>query len=698
MGRNLNLPGEILDVIFGIIREESNFYSLTQCELVCKRWKIPAQRSFYTDIEFRNDKEVDTLIRALTIKPNSVPGRFTRSVIYNGSNEENPKDTRIYRKIFEYLFGKKENGVKKTPWIDSFVEIFPHVRNISLAKEDSSYFWVLIKAFGAGKWKEMECIGKCPEELADSHNACALLNKDTLKTLHLCDDKESETCSLYDRLHLFPKLKNLYMATNQYSFFEYADYVTEIIPGLDTLSYENLKDTNFYSLTPYKPVDLSLITPRPNIKNLIIQLTSYENDNFLLYLMTKFPKLQRVIINQKDKAQIHGTRLDEIQLVCDNFTVPVLSKFMSFVSKCDHHLMDLLYTSQDPSKILLNYWKLCPPENPKVVTITYFEGRARRHVDRIEHNEDMVRIRMDLPLNLGSSVTLVDYPWLIPTLPHLIVLEKCGKEIDHLVLSVNHKHIPLYLYEGFDVPNENSINLMDGFCFGHVIEYCTKLKVLHYYRSKLFSLFKYSRYVYRNTTITDLILENVLISTDTMSQISERLPSLKRLRLRHVCCDSKKLDTTITLDSVLDMPWTSFRYLNLRNYMIDGLSCFRIPTNILIHVTTKIEERFYKCKIHNPIRTNLEDIHIDTDNIEHVPEFSNPSRAVQIEEEEYKSRLYKKNSASVHVICKSLNYLELTYDLISPTLSCFVSTPDKEIDVTTMSDKEIRDYYMSRDN
>ncbi|KAG2195318.1 hypothetical protein INT47_000471 [Mucor saturninus] len=700
MGRHLNFPDDILDVIFGIIREESDFYSLLQCELVCKAWMIPAQRSLYTDIEFRSEKEVDTLIRALTKRPNSIPGKFTRSVVYNGHNtKENPKDTRTCRKIFEYLFGKKEGGVKKTPWIDSFVEIFPHVRNISLAKEDSSYFWILIKAFGSGKWKGMECIGKCPEEFADSHNACAMLNKDTLKTLHLCDDKENETCSLYDRLHLFPRLKKLYMATNQYSFFEYADYATEIIPGLDTLCYENLKDTDFNSLTPYKPVNLSLITPRPNIKNLVIQLTSYENDNFLLYLMTKFPKLQRVTINQKNKAQIHGARLDEIQLVCDNFSIPVLSKFMAFVSKCEDHLMDLLYTTQDPGDILPNYWSLCNPENPKVVTITYFEGRARRRFNMIEHNEDMVRIRMDVPSLLGSSVTLVDYPWLEPTLPHLMVLEKCGKQIDHLVLSVNHKHIPLYLYEeGVDVPNENSINLMDGFCFGHVIEYCTKLKVLHYYRSKLFSLFKYSRYVFRNTTITDLILEDVLISMDTMSQISERLPSLKRLRLRHVSCDSKILDTPLSLDSVIDMPWTSFRYLNLRNYMIDGVSYFRLPTNMLVHLTTENEEMFFKCKIRNPTRTRWEDIVIDTDDIEHIPEFLNPPRAVPIEEEEYMSRMRQKNNASVHVICKSLNYLVLAFDLISPTLSCFVLVPDKETDVSTMSDHEICAHYMSRDN
>lgn len=210
----VDLPSEIFDVIFGIIRDECNFRCLLQCELVCKSWKTSAQNCLYTNIEFRNEKEVKRLIHTLTCQPNSNPGKFTRSVVYNGCIEDVKKETWSLFKIFEYLFGKRD----ETPWINSFIEVFPYVRNISLAKEDSSYFWVLVNAFGSGKWKEMEYIGKCPEEFIDSHNACALWNKNTLKTLHVCDSKESGFCSLYNQLQIFPKLKELYMETNQYSF------------------------------------------------------------------------------------------------------------------------------------------------------------------------------------------------------------------------------------------------------------------------------------------------------------------------------------------------------------------------------------------------------------------------------------------------------------------------------------------------
>lgn len=100
-----DFPGEIITLIFDYVRSCSNISTLCQCELVCKSWMLPAQRSLYSRVELHSAKQVDIMISALTRNSSSCPGRFTRTLEYHGISDAD--DDQFYC------------------WMSSFVNIFP---------------------------------------------------------------------------------------------------------------------------------------------------------------------------------------------------------------------------------------------------------------------------------------------------------------------------------------------------------------------------------------------------------------------------------------------------------------------------------------------------------------------------------------------------------------------------------------------
>jgi hypothetical protein len=87
--------------------------------------------------------------------------------------------------------------------------------------------------------------------------------------------------------------------------------------------------------------------------------------------MTKFPELQRIVINPQKDDMVNEAILVKIKSAQNKFSTPVLFRFMAFVSKYDFHSMDLLYTTLNVDQLINNYWRLCDPKEPKVVVLTY---------------------------------------------------------------------------------------------------------------------------------------------------------------------------------------------------------------------------------------------------------------------------------------------------------------------------------------
>lgn len=290
MQRNFNdLPGEILDIIFDYVREFSEMYGVKQCQLVCKNWMSPAQRCLYSEIVICDVEAVNSLMENFGDRKCSSPGRLTRALAYKGICN---------------------NTNEMALCINAFIEIFPNVRHIYCQNEDIEYFSALIKAHGEGKWKDMESIGVCPEYCKDIHNACALLHQNTLQILNVRDgDHDDPTSSLYDQLHFFPNIKELFLETRKRNFIQYSELATKNMPNLKVVGYENTIDENYRVIAAHKPVDLSLITPQYNVKELVIEGICYENDNFLLYLMTKYPALKSIKNKSKKRNNRATTRI-----------------------------------------------------------------------------------------------------------------------------------------------------------------------------------------------------------------------------------------------------------------------------------------------------------------------------------------------------------------------------------------------------
>lgn len=493
--------------------------------------------------------------------------------------------------------------------------------------------------------------------------------------------------SLYEKLNLFPSVKHLYFGTNKHNFFESAEHVAKNMKNLVHLSFENLQGPIFYPLVPIKFIDLSLITPQPSIKQLVIQGISYESDNFLLYIMKKYPGLQNFKINPgKGLVMRHDLLMEKIKSEKNNFSVPILAKFMAFVSNCYIHSMDFFYTALSTDELLSYYWSLRDPDESKELIVVYSEGEEwlSGELQPID-TDSLVHIRLDLDLPSRKKAVFLNYKPSKISLPHLKIIEKAGKDIDRLVVCIG----PVKCINIIDDSSEDMVKIIDGYFFSHIIQHCFRLKTLHVMLARML-LFNSEQYEFINRSITELNLECVVISDAVLSQISRQIPNLRRLVLKDIH-RLKKYNkyTDPNFNCVVDMASTSFRYLHVENYVLDGLSLHNYPTEILVKLTTEDSEIFYKYAPSGRID------YFGKKSGEH--EYDKNlivTRAVQIDEENYYNGLRDFNCFNLHVICISLNYLVVSLEKVNPILSCSILIQDNNNGVSFSSEEKMKSYYM----
>lgn len=656
-----NFPGEILSVVFDLLRLNSNPRNLCQCQLVCKNWVLPAQHSLYTKIILRSVHQVETLISALSEESSSSPGRFTRTIEFHGNFEAN--DDQV------------------SSWVNSFVDIFPQVEGIFPLKSNPQFYKAMIEAHNSGKWIQMRSFGTCPEESVDNHNICALLHKDTLSILNLHDGKAiAPEINLYNKLHLFPGLKKLYLETNSHSFFESVEHITENIQNLDLISYGNLMGTDFNTLTPYKPVDLMSVTPQPNIKVLEMHTVGFESDNFLLYIMAKFPELALLKINS-DMVPIirHDQLFEKIKSSMDNHSAETISKFMLYITKCQSYAVKMLYTTVKADEILNKYWEQLEVDGPRIVGISYTETSGWGNFEaQQEQNDTQMHINMTYNQDSEDRIISLSYKSWNASLPHLEMLEKCGTGMDRLVFCLD----PLKYANVSSGQNAQMIDMANGYFFSHIIENCTRLQSLYICHSRI-EVFTSDQHFSINTCITDLTLERVYISQEILPQISKRLPCLKRLSLVDLLTPNVVEDGTAKFNYDIDIPESSLRFFHLKNYSLEGASISHYPTKILLRLTTEDGELYYR---HAPngkidfIKKNFPRSIQDSDDTETeqiVPvQLAEDSLACPTDENEYNEGLDNEKCANIHINCRSVNYLALSLERINPLLSCVVILVD----------------------
>lgn len=668
-----DLPEELLDIIFDFVREASDFRCLCQCILVCKKWKTSAQRSLYSSIQLESELQTITLLNTMSHKKNRSPGKFTKFLAYNGHYEEREKKVPLWIKLF-------------TKW-------FPNVRQVFSGKDDPKYYKKLIKAYHQGRWQNLEGIGSCPEESVQNHNECALLHRNTLKILHIHDShKNSKASNLYNQLELFPNLRQLYIETNRHNFFEFSEHATKHIHKLKTLHYDNLATTNFESLTPYKYVDLSSITPQPEITSLTIEAASYENDNFLLYLMKKYPKLQTISINDLSSAIMYNkVLLDKIKSSKDKFSLSVLSQFMLFVSKCRIHSIDLLYTTLNVDELFIKFWDLCDPGFQKMFAISYAEGSEDWGNIETQPSDDesLAHIYMNADYRTHSNSMIVDYKLCKTVFPHLRLIEKTGKEIDHLVACIG----PVFYRDTRIEEDQELLHMLEGKWFSHIVQHCTKLKTLRVLQTHII-WYSSVRDFPINTFITDLTLEQVVICQNTLRRISYLLPSLTRLVLRHIYYDriTTNCDTS-KLESIIDMPTATLRFLYAQDCLLDEVKKNLLPNQIQVKLVNAKGVQFYRSVLAKDIDFNLIRTVEDFDDEEDME----IARAISITETEYLDAYADDRCLNLQINCKSIDYLVVSLKEINPELACYVlMVNDDNADLSITEERDLRVCYAKK--
>lgn len=103
--------------------------------------------------------------------------------------------------------------------------------------------------------------------------------------------------------------------------------------------------------------------------------------------------------------------LVKIKSAQNEFSVPVLFRFMAFVSKYDFHSMDLLYTTLNVDQLLNNYWRLCDPKEPKVVVLIYTKKKEWEYpeIQQCENSDSMLHIHMDIDSSVNEKVVMSNY-------------------------------------------------------------------------------------------------------------------------------------------------------------------------------------------------------------------------------------------------------------------------------------------------
>lgn len=670
-----NLPENILNKIFGYVYADRKYNDILQCELVCKKWMPPAQRSLYSTIILKDQQAVKNLQVAMNNKSSSCPGQYTLSLLYHGRSEV--------------------DGGNGASWINLFIDTFPNLRHIFSDIQGFRYYLALIKAHRLGKLKDLQSIGPCSKESANLHNCCVLLYKDNLTALNVRDNKKiNMDTSLYERLYMFPKVKRLYVDTNLHNFFETSENATEAMPVLHGLFFENTETSNTFALAPYEPVNLYYVEPQINIKYLIVQSISYENDNFLLYLMKKFSALERIYINQNKDTIIYTSMLNRIKSDQNNFSVAVVSKFMAFLSKCDIYSIDLFYTTLNVDEILNSYWELCDKNESKIVSIAYEQEEDWQEADtHPAYCNSLSRMTMNKNSTSKEKMLHFTYEPCSVAFPHLRVLENTGNELDQFSLSMGSKQNE----DVYECRNQSLIDIINGEHFSHIIKNCRELRSLKIHKARII-LLPFSQVSIKHYCLTDLTLEEVLISEDILQQISNILPALKKLNLKNIHCNPEDNDYIAPkFNNIIDMPSTAFKYLSVQNYLLDSVFHGNYPSKLFIRVTIGDHSKYYKCTSCGKASFNY-DLSDDESDEECVPESEIKlfDYATTVPEKEYAAGFNDRFCSTLHIKCKSLDYLMVSLSKINSCFGCAIILQNNNVptDIFSKSREEIHEYFV----
>lgn len=518
------LPAEILHYTLSKIDDKK---TIIQCLYVCKSWRISAERIIYNTLNFTS-YEPQLRKFVITVASARHLGKHVNKIHFN--------------KIFN------ANG----PWDPSNLfsgisDYCPNVQTITTAESCPSLWLRLIVE--RHKWKKLKKIPvpKTWEEV-QLYATVAVAYRDRLTELLILNDPNDSIQlrkmynPLMSSLSEFKSLMELKLHTaNNVKIYEIDDLINEcsklvslILPYTPPTTDEPSLPTATAPRFSTKILDeIKLMKPKPNLKELSMNVSIDGGDESLNYIMHVFPNLTNIEFNTDI-----GT-LDSNQNII--YSKAVLTSFLRYITDKDRKY-DIQYLySDDIATVLSDYWQ-SKEFKSKGMSASLMLNDANFSIDAD-------RPFLNVKETMGASVwyrSLEDSP----TAPEL--LEKVGRYL----LDMQIKLVKIVPENQQDVEN-----LYRGYILDSIFEHCPhlfslqcSLRELQYCRPDLAV----------NTSITILKLVYSGINLDVLYQLSIRLPNLKHLALignkfikyNGTAYKGKRL--------LINMPYTDLRLLDIR--------------------------------------------------------------------------------------------------------------------------------------
>ncbi|CAO3619532.1 unnamed protein product [Mucor hiemalis] len=312
-----SLPVEISHKIFLLVWWSTG-RTKGYCEvtLVCKSWTHPAQAVLFTNVTVRSFLQLKRLQDAMNHRPTL--GKNVKTFmcdVYDG--EKTKKEDILTSLLSTHL---------------------PNVERFSSSQRIS--YLPIVNALLNNRLIHLKNLENpniyATESDVTNYSTCALLMKDRIKELQICDTfdaikdpKQAKSLFnlLYNNLHQFDKLSTLSIKNDTNEVIKDLEYITSACKTLEELSFNfsSLKNLTHVSPTAFRAFDtISEFVPELSIKSIKGYVKTADFYKVFSYIIHKFPQLQNfsLSVNTKDPA------------ITDNQTITLLQKNMSKFNNC----------------------------------------------------------------------------------------------------------------------------------------------------------------------------------------------------------------------------------------------------------------------------------------------------------------------------------------------------------------------------
>lgn len=541
-----NLPTEVLKTIFQLLNNQKD---KKECELVCHKWKKPAQQALYSTIEVSAAQKLDRLIKCLRRggRP-ATAGKYVENLCLS---------TRNKRTTAQQQQPKFEN------W-NVLPTCFPLLRNLIMSDPNGDYYDTILSAYSDGKWPLLESIVQPKKDiLLGLYTKCVIDYKDNLKAVLLSDkvsrDKEernklytAQYKKLSSELAEFPRLKNLTVTKHSDESLETLDSLIEKCQSLETVTLGlSPAHSESYPVRSREAIDLSSVTPRPLIKSLTTTAV-IDRDNTLLYIMHKFPNLNQLTINESYDVDYRINVYIALNSITTTFTAAVLTKFLDYLRKIPAHSIGYFYPGLgEISDALLEHWINFPDAEHSV----NFEYQIHQGIFHVYSSISSSKLGTLLEIKNGVP-TLVFKHLNGRQLPHIEIFDRGGDFINHLQINFGGD-----AYFSKNIIKYDSKKMDAGNSFDDIFYYCTNLKSLtiingHFIRCNPDKMRKS-----KNTK--HLKLSHVHLYAGLLEELAIRLPNLTRLTID--CCKFTDINGRLLSKQnyTMNMPNITLEYMVL---------------------------------------------------------------------------------------------------------------------------------------